>query len=141
MQRADGHFEYWYGEGNFNRTALLYAFMQSQGVRPVVWRPGIGIGAERTGTGLRLLVRADAPVVVKFDYARHRRVMNLDRNYVRLNELCEWFVVNETSLYELTPVSGGAPLVRLGAELTKGVELSPGEWTVRLKPLDASAAP
>ena len=34
MQRPDGHFEYWYGEGNFNRTALLYALMQSQGVRP-----------------------------------------------------------------------------------------------------------
>jgi len=130
MQRADGHFEYWYGEGNFNRTALLYAFMQSQGVRPVVWRPGVGIGAERSGTGLRLLVRADAPIAVKFDYARHRRVMNLDRNYVRLNELPEWFVVNETSLYELKPGAGGAPIQRLGAELVKGVELTPGIWTV-----------
>ncbi len=26
MQRADGHIEDWYGEGNFNRTALLYAY-------------------------------------------------------------------------------------------------------------------
>ena len=25
MQRPDGHIEDWYGEGNFNRTALLYA--------------------------------------------------------------------------------------------------------------------
>ncbi len=45
MQRPDGHFEYWYGEGNFNRTALLYALMQSRGVRPAVWRDGVGIGA------------------------------------------------------------------------------------------------
>ena len=34
MQRPDGHIEDWYGEGNFNRTALLYALMKSQGVRP-----------------------------------------------------------------------------------------------------------
>ena len=131
MQRQDGHFEYWYGEGNFNRTALLYAFMQSQGVRPVVWRAGIGIGGERSGAGLRLLVKADAPLAVKFDYARHRRIMNLDRNYVRLNELPEWFVVNETALYELKPVAGGPPLVRLGAELVEGVELAPGEWNLQ----------
>jgi hypothetical protein len=131
MQRADGHFEYWYGEGNFNRTALLYALMQSQGVRPVVWRAGVGTGAVRSGTGVRLLVRADAPLAVKFDYARHRRVMNLDRNYVRLNELPEWFVVDETTLYELTPAAGGTPMVRLGAELIRGVELAPGVWTVQ----------
>ena len=34
MQRPDGHVEDWYGEGNFNRTALLYAYMKSQGVPP-----------------------------------------------------------------------------------------------------------
>ena len=34
MQQPDGHFENWYGEGNFNRTAMLYALMQSRGVRP-----------------------------------------------------------------------------------------------------------
>jgi len=31
MQQPDGHVENWYGEGNFNRTALLYALMKSQG--------------------------------------------------------------------------------------------------------------
>ena len=134
MQRPDGHFEYWYGEGNFNRTALLYAFMQSQGVRPVVWRPGVGIGAENAETGLRLLVKADAPLAVKFDYARHRRIMNLDRNYVRLNEFPEWFVVDETALYELKPEAGGTPLIRLGAELVTGVELAPGGWLVQPHP-------
>ena len=49
MQRPDGHFEYWYGEGNFNRTALLYALMQSRGVRPAVWQQGVGIGAVADG--------------------------------------------------------------------------------------------
>ncbi len=30
MQRADGHVEDWYGEGNFNRTLLIYALMKSR---------------------------------------------------------------------------------------------------------------
>ena len=45
MQRADGHIEDWYGEGNFNRTALLYAYMKSLGVRPVRWEPGVRVGS------------------------------------------------------------------------------------------------
>ena len=38
---------------------------------------------------------------IRFDYARHRRVLNFDRNYVRLNEFPEWFVVDENRLYRL----------------------------------------
>ena len=130
MQRPDGHFEYWYGEGNFNRTALLYALMQSRGARPARWTPGVAIGAEPEGDGVRLLLRAPEPTRVRFDFARHRRVLNLDRNYVRLNEFPEWFVADETTLYALKPAAGGEALVRLGAELVAGVELAPGEWIV-----------
>jgi hypothetical protein len=130
MQRRDGHFEYWYGEGNFNRTALLYALMQSRGVRPAVWQPGVGIGAAPEGDGLRLLVKAPAPLRVQFDYARHRRVMNLDRNYVRLNEFPEWFVANENARYDVRPAKGGDAEQRLGAELIQGITLAPGEWIV-----------
>ena len=56
MQRPDGHIEDWYGEGNFNRTLLLYAYMKSQGVRPEHWEPGIGVGAVREGERLRLVL-------------------------------------------------------------------------------------
>ena len=131
MQRPDGHFEYWYGEGNFNRTALLYALMHSGGVRPVGWKPGIGLGAVQSADGLRLHVKAAGPVVVAFDHARHRRVMNLAKNLVRLNEFPEWFVVDENVLYELTPIGGGDAIVRLGAELVRGISLAPGDWSVR----------
>ena len=130
MQRADGHFEYWYGEGNFNRTALLYALMQSRGVRPAVWQRGVGIGAVPDGQGLRLHVKATAALRVQFDFARHRRVMNLDRNYVRLNEFPEWFVVDENTRYDVRPASGGDAERRLGAELIQGIMLAPGEWVV-----------
>jgi hypothetical protein len=49
MQRPDGHIEYWYCEGNFNRTAMLYALMQSRGVRPARWVPGMQVGAVQEG--------------------------------------------------------------------------------------------
>jgi hypothetical protein len=133
MQRPDGHVEYWYGEGNFNRTALLYALMHSRGVRPAHWTRGVGLGAVASPEGLRLHVKSAAPVRVAFDRARHRRVMNLPQNLVRLNEFPEWFVVDENTLYELTPARGGEPMVRLGAELVSGVTLAPGDWLVRVR--------
>ena len=120
MQRPDGHLEYWYGEGNFNRTAMLYALMQSRGVRPVRWQPGVKVGAVQDGARLHLnlaLPAAMPETAVRFDYARHRRVLNLDRNYVRLNEFPEWFVVDENTLYRVRPAGAsdaGAGDVRLG---------------------------
>ena len=104
MQRPDGHLEDWYGEGNFNRTLLLYALMKSQGVMPAEKAPGLRLGAVREGDALRLHVGGVRAVRLQFDIARHRRVINLARNYVRLNEFPEWFIVEPNWLYR---VSGG----------------------------------
>ncbi|MBL8175824.1 MAG: hypothetical protein JNK48_14205 [Bryobacterales bacterium] len=128
MQRPDGLVEDWYGEGNFNRTAMLYALMKSQGVRPQEWNPGIRLGAVRQSNNLLLSLTAPSPVKVQFDYARHRRILNFDRNYVRLNEFPEWFTVEENTLYQLT--SGKQQQVYLGSQLIAGVTLPPGEWTL-----------
>jgi hypothetical protein len=129
MQRADGHIEDWYGEGNFNRTALLYAYMKSLGVRPEHWQPGVRVGAALDGTRLVVSVSAPAARRIQFDYARHRRVLNLDLNLVRLNEFPEWFTVDENTLYRIGhPGTSGE--VRLGSELIAGITLGPGEWVV-----------
>jgi hypothetical protein len=93
----------------------------------------VGLGAVASPEGLRLHVKSAAPVRVAFDRARHRRVMNLPQNLVRLNEFPEWFVVDDNTLYELTPARGGEPMVRLGAELVSGVTLAPGDWLVRVR--------
>jgi hypothetical protein len=144
MQQPDGHVEYWYGEGNFNRTSLLYALMQSRGVRPVRWQPGIQVGAVQEGPRLHLSLALPAKMpetTIRFDFARHRRVLNLDRNYVRLNEFPEWFVVDENALYRVRPVTAAAGAgsgdgtVRLGAELVAGIPLRAGDWIV--EPLGA----
>ena len=113
MQRADGHIEDWYGEGNFNRTALLYAYMKSLGVRPVRWEPGVRIGSVRDGSRLVVSVTVPAPRRIQFDFARHRRALNLQQNLVRLNEFPEWFTVDENSLYRIG--RAGTALARSGS--------------------------
>jgi hypothetical protein len=129
MQKPDGHIENWYGEGNFNRTLLLYAYYHSQGVRPDRWVPGLRVGAARSGRRLYLSVAAPPGWQgrLRFDFARHRRVLNLDQNYVRLNEFPEWYVVDENALYRLR---GPADRVYLGSELIAGAPLAPGDWIV-----------
>ncbi len=131
MQRPDGHIEDWYGEGNFNRTALLHAYMKSQGVRPERWEPGLRVGATREGERLWLHLDMPSPRRVQLDYARHRRTLNLSTNYVRLNEFPEWFTVDENRLYRVRFWSPAAPArLLLGSELIAGVEMMPGDWIV-----------
>jgi hypothetical protein len=134
MQKPDGHIENWYGEGNYNRTVMLYALMKSCGVRPESWSPGVRVGAVRDGGRLYLSLEMPGARKIQFDYARHRRVMNLGKNYVRLNEFPEWYAVDENSLYRVR--LHGKPskeLVLLGSELIGGVSLAPGNWM--LEPL------
>jgi hypothetical protein len=129
MQKPDGHIEYWYGEGNYNRTSMIYALMKSQGVRPAAWEPGVRVGAVRSGEGLVLSVQAPAARVYTFDFARHRRVLNFDRNYVRLNEIPEWFTVDENTLYRVRR-PGQPERVVLGSQLIEGIEMMPGDWLI-----------
>jgi hypothetical protein len=131
MQRPDGHIEDWYGEGNFNRTALLYAYMKSLGVRPARWEPGVRVGAATDGKRLVVSLTTRAPRRIQFDFARHKRVMNLDQNYVRLNEFPEWFAVDENTLYRIGR-AGTPGEIRLGSELIGGVTLEAGDWIVEI---------
>lgn len=130
MQRPDGHIEDWYGEGNFNRTALLHAYQQSAGVRPTWWHPGMQVGAVREGERLYLSYAGPGETSLRFDRARHRRDLNFDKNYVRLNEFPEWYTVDENTLYTVRSAAGGKPQVLLGSELIEGVEFAPGDWIV-----------
>jgi hypothetical protein len=135
MQRPDGHLEDWYGEGNFNRTALIYAYMKSQGVRPEHWTPGVRVGAVRDGE--RLILSLDMPESrrIQFDTVRHRRILNFTKNYVRLNEFPEWFTVDDNRLYRVRRAGEtGEGLVRLGSELAAGIAMAPGDWVVEAIP-------
>jgi hypothetical protein len=131
MQQPSGLIEHWYGEGNFNRTLLLYMFYKSQGCRPDHWVAGVRVGALREGQRLYLSLEAPKSWTGRmcFDFARHRRVLNFDKNYVRLNEFPEWYTVDENTLYRVRPASGGERIL-LGSELIAGIRLEPGNWMV-----------
>ncbi|MCC6394391.1 MAG: hypothetical protein IT167_27595, partial [Bryobacterales bacterium] len=75
-----------------------------------------------------LLLALNRDATIRFDFARHRRVLNLAANYVRLNEFPEWFTVDENKLYTLT--GPGPAQVRLGSELIQGVPLTAGLWEI-----------
>jgi hypothetical protein len=124
FQKEDGTIERWYGDGNWARTLLLYAMMKTQGCFLDGWQEGVALGAVRDGE--RLFVAIDAPPDwtgrLRFDYARHRREINLARNYVRLNEWPEWFTVDENALYRVTDASASGPgELRLGSDLKDGL--------------------
>jgi hypothetical protein len=125
FQQEDGTIERWYGDGNWARTLLLYAMWKTQGTYVEPWREGLRLGA--TPEGQRLLVSLEGPpgevTRLRFDYARHRRELNLPRNYVRLNEWPEWFVVDENTLYRVQHV-GGQEEIRLGSELKAGIPVT-----------------
>jgi hypothetical protein len=132
FQQPDGTIERWYGDGNWARTLLLYAMWKTQGCYLDGWQEGVGLGAVKDGD--RLLVALDAPAAwkgrLRFDYARHRRELNFERNYVRLNEWPEWFTVDENTLYRLTDATG-QEMIRLGSELKTGIEVTgKGRWVL-----------
>lgn len=127
-QREDGIIEDWYGDGNYVRTALMYALMKSQGAWLEPWRADVALGAVRAGDGVLLTVESGAAWSgrLRFDIERHKSHFNLPVNYTRLNEWPEWFTVAMDRLY--TVRRGEETLVRSGAELVQGldVQLSAG---------------
>lgn len=126
-----------YPDGNWLRTVLVYTLWKTQGTWVEEWRPGVRLGADRRGDTLYVAVDADARWSgrLRFDHARHRRVMNLDRNYVRLNEWPEWFVVDENTLYDVRDASGRTQTL-LGSDLIDGVQI---DTPVRLEVRRSSA--
>jgi hypothetical protein len=125
-QQPDGTIERWYGDGNWNRTLLLYAMMKTAGCYLEDWREGGELGAVRVKNRLLVNVHTgeDWSGRLCFDYARHRRELNLRKNYVRLNEWPEWFTVEENRLYKIIDPDSTNKEIRLGSELKAGLLLS-----------------
>jgi hypothetical protein len=124
-QSAEGTIERWYGDGNWNRTLLLYALMKSRGSYLKEWKPGVELGAVSDKDTLRLTVSSPKEWTgqVVFDYARHRRILNLRQDYTRLNQWPQWYTVDENTLYSIKDADTGAEEVRLGGELKEGYAL------------------
>ncbi|MBL8178252.1 MAG: hypothetical protein JNK48_26490 [Bryobacterales bacterium] len=124
-QRDNGIIEYWYGDGNFIRTAMMYAFFKTQGAFLAPYDEQVQLGAVREANGVSLLIAASTPWQgeLRFDIARHREHWNMASNYPRLNEWPEWFTVEPGRQYEVT-VNGGPARRYFGFELRKGIALT-----------------
>lgn len=129
-QRDDGIIEDWYGDGNYVRTALMYALMKSQGTWVEPWREDVRLGAIPDGDGILLVLECDQPWEgrIQFDVPRHQYVFNMPVNYPRLNEWPEWYTVELDRLYVVTV--DGEEMIRSGGELAQGLPIQISGQTI-----------
>ena len=100
---------------------------------PAERAPGVRLGAVRDGDALQLHVSWRAGASACSSIPRGTAAsLNLAKNYVRLNEFPEWFVVDENWLYRIRGGAGPVRL-RLGSELIQGERFAAGDW--RIEPL------
>ena len=124
-QDADGRVEDRYLDGNFVRTALLYAAWQTHGVRLAPWEPGTMLGSTRDAGCLIVVVAStrDWHGRMIFDAPRHRLHIGLPLNYPRLNEWPEWFVAEPERRYRVDDSSQGLQDIYDGTVMMDGLEL------------------
>jgi len=120
IQKPDGVIEGWHGDGNYARTAIMWALWKQQGATIQPWRADVKIGAVREGAELYVTLAADKDWQGKliFDTPRHKTLMRLPLDYPRINQFPEWYTVDADREYSV----GGKTYA--GRELAKGVPLA-----------------
>lgn len=93
LQGNDGFVSGDYLDGNFIRTAMLYAEARSAGAHLEPWSSTASVGyAEKAGKGVFVVVAGAEGYEgkVEFDTARHRDRLKMPWNWPRLNAWPEW---------------------------------------------------
>ena len=119
--RDTGVIEGWHGDGNFARTALMYALWKSQGTWLEPWRADLRLGAVRAADdALHVVIESDWPWQGKlcFDKPRHAENLHMPSDYPRLNQFPEWFTVKPNATF--TTDSG----ILSGEQLRQGIPVS-----------------
>ncbi|MFW6163292.1 MAG: hypothetical protein ACODAJ_11035, partial [Planctomycetota bacterium] len=144
-QRKNGIIEGWHGDGNYARTALMYALMKTAGARVEPWRPDLKLGAVVRDRKLYVQLTADKPWHghLFFDYHRHAYHFGLPLNYPRLNEYPEWHPLEPRPKYDI--VINGEPIQQPcpGEGLICGWRVAAGDGPTRftITPTMPDAAP
>ena len=91
-QRPDGRIEDNYLDGNFIRTALLYADMHANTLRIEPWRPDVAVGYARTHQRWAIVIVSQQPWTGKLIHDGPRATANLmlPADWPRLNSWPEW---------------------------------------------------
>lgn len=139
-QRENGLVEGWHGDGNYARTALMFALFKTQGCFVEPWREDVQLGAVQRRGALLVQVTVEKPWNgrLHFDAPRHRLHFQLPLNYPRLNEFPEWWTAEPTGLYRIESLEARGrqedTTVTLGFDLQQGLPLAvPAGQAVRLR--------
>jgi len=128
-QLSSGFVEAWYLDGNFIRTALLYATYKTQGVTCWPWRWDVRLGSaydQSDGGALYIYVGAETPWegLLRFDGPRHYTIWNMPFEYPRLNGTSEWFIVEPEYSYLVVDLDAEEYSVYSGQTLAEGLAVS-----------------
>ncbi|HUU27746.1 MAG TPA: hypothetical protein VM123_08035 [archaeon] len=130
FQRKDGIVEGWHGDGNYARTALMYAFFKTKGLYCSPWREDLELAAGESGEGLQVYLRSEKDWQGKlcFDPPRYWYFLRMSKDFPRINAFPEWFTVWPLEIY-LVEEPGGQKVRALGENLIQGypVELKAGK--------------
>lgn len=123
IQRPDGVIEGWHGDGNYARTAIMWALWKQQGVTIRPWRDDVKLGAVRDGQTLHLVLTTDHAWRGKliFDIPRHKTVMRMPIDYPRINQFPEWFTAVAANKYEISSPDSRSTMVYSGMQLRDGM--------------------
>ena len=124
FQKDSGIIEGWHGDGNFARTALMYALWKTQGTHISPWREDVQFGAVAKGNGVLLTLTTNDPWRGKlyFDIPRHRDYFHLPFDWPRINQFPEWFTIERDKKY--TVRIDGKKQTCSGDQLASGLDLS-----------------
>jgi hypothetical protein len=113
-------------DGNFIRSALLYAYRLTGGARLDPWTPDLLLGGSQDGNCLTLWATSsqDWQGRLVLDRPRHHDFLNLPYDYARLNKWPEWFTVWTGTPYRLTDSQGTTTATLDGAALVDGLPIT-----------------
>jgi len=128
MQQESGIIGGAHPDGNFERTAIMYALWKTQGVHCSPWREDLKIGAELKDGKLYIAISSGKAWQGKliFDYKRHKEILHLPIDYPRINQFPEWFTVTSKNEYQFFDYNKKTKTQITGIELRNGVELNIG---------------
>lgn len=124
FQQENGIIEGWHGDGNFARTALMYALWKTKGTRVIPWREDVLFGAVEKGNGILLTLTSEKAWEGKllFDVPRHSEYLHLPFDWPRINQYPEWFVIDREKQYIVSV--NGKKYKCSGQKLVSGLDLS-----------------
>jgi hypothetical protein len=131
MEKTSGFVGDQYLDGNFIRTALLYALYKTQGLTLEPWHEDSYLGAAYDPSEKELYIQLHSVSpwkgILRFDLPRHQTILNLPFNYPRLNTSPEWFTADIQKNYTVVNLKTGEETSYSGKELGKGLQISLNE--------------